>query len=51
MWNIRRRWEDNIKKDIKEIGFGYLRLFQLVQDGNCQLLRRELVLTNYSDSV
>jgi hypothetical protein len=28
----RRRWEDNIKKDFQEIGFGGMSWIELVQD-------------------
>jgi hypothetical protein len=28
----RRRWEDNIKMDLREIGFGYVDWIHLVQD-------------------
>jgi hypothetical protein len=30
----RRRWEDNIKMDIREIGFGYVDWINLARDRN-----------------
>jgi hypothetical protein len=30
----RRRWEDNIKMDLREIGFGVVDSIHLVQDGD-----------------
>jgi hypothetical protein len=36
----RRRWEDNIKMELREIGFGDVDWFHLAQDGGrWQLLR------------
>jgi hypothetical protein len=32
LWRPRRRWEDNIKMDLQELGFGFTDWIELVQD-------------------
>jgi hypothetical protein len=37
---LRRRWEDNIKKDFQDVGYGGMHWIELVQDRD---MRRALV--------
>ena len=32
LWRPRRRWEDNIKMDLQEVGFGGMDWIELAQD-------------------
>ena len=32
LWRPRRRWEDNIKMDLQEVGFGGVDWIELAQD-------------------
>jgi len=32
LWRPRRRWEDNIKMNLQEVGFGRINCFELPQD-------------------
>jgi hypothetical protein len=33
-WRLRRRWEDDIKKDLQEVGCGGVDWIELAQDSN-----------------
>jgi hypothetical protein len=34
IWSFHRRWEDNMKMNLMEVGYEYVECIHLTQDGN-----------------